>query len=179
MYIFTRDGLAAFASYEPDKKNAPGWLDDKERRAIHDDAAAGERHYLVRGWDRDLIKMIIGDEQQVFVDMRADYPYRGLIWAEHMPKIMDDLVSGIDYYSLKAGVLDHLQDSYDLFPNGPGPKRYTKYYNDLVAIHETAKQQMDERFGIAEFHGTEDPDLIGDLEYQEALAALSDVTEEE
>lgn len=128
MYIFTKHGLAAFASYEPDKKNANGWLDDNERLAIHESALSGERHYVVRGWHRDLIKAIIGPDQQVFVDLDADYPYRGLVWAEQMPGIMDDLVSGIDYYSLKASVTGDWE-----------------YYRALAATHAAAKEHMDPR----------------------------------
>ena len=129
MYIFTKHGLVAIAAYEPDRKNPPGWLIDAERRFIHNSAASGERHYLVRGWHFDLIQNVIGHHQAVFVDHEADYPYRGLVWAADMPMAMEMLVNDIDYYSLKASVVEN-----------------RTLWSGLNDVHTVAKRHWDWRY---------------------------------
>ena len=129
MYCFTKHGLVAIAAYEPDRKNPPGWLIDSERRFIHNNAAEGERHYLVRGWHFDLIQSVIGNHQAVFVDGEADYPYRGLVWAADMPMTMEMLVNDIDYYSLKASVAED-----------------QTLWSGLNDVHTVAKRHFDWRY---------------------------------
>ncbi len=129
MYIFTKQGLVAIAAYQPDMNNPPGWLIDAERRFIHNSAAEGERHYLVRGWHFDLIQHVITPQQAVFVDHEADYLYRGLVWAADMGWVMEQLVDGIDYYSLKASVAEN-----------------QTLWSGLNDVHTVAKRHWDWRY---------------------------------
>ena len=132
MYVFTKHGLAAFAGYRWWSKNAPGWLDDHVREAIHDEAANGEPHYLVRGWHPQLIADLIGPDQTVFSDDDADYQYRGLIRWQDMPGVIQNQVDQVNYRSLKSAVHNALDNHY---------------YMGLAATHETAKFHMDKRVG--------------------------------
>lgn len=134
MYVFTKHGLIAAAHYKTEKANAPGWLEDRERIRLHNLAVAGADHILVvRGWHREAIRMVLSDNQQVFVDLKADYPFRGLVTSEDFVRLMTDEINSIDYFSLKADVVDDVE-----------------YYNGLAAVHSEAKQQFDPRFPAME-----------------------------
>jgi hypothetical protein len=134
MYVFTRHGLIAVAHYKAEKQNAPGWMEDRERIRLHNLAVAGADHILVvRGWHRDAIRMVLSDDQQVFVDLKADYPFRGLITSKDFTRLITDEINSIDYFSLKADVINDVE-----------------YYSGLAAVHSEAKQQFDPRFPAME-----------------------------
>ena len=135
MYVFTRDGIVAIAAYLADMENAEGWLEDPIRRKIHASSVDGEDNFVVRGWHPTLIAEVLGMKvngvgQSVFYDDQADYPYRGLVKGDDMPLVFEHLMSKVDYYSLKASVLDTDQ----------------QMWNGLNAVHQTAKHAFDTRY---------------------------------
>ena len=135
MYVFTRDGLVAIAHYDPEMNNHEGWLEDGIRREIHQSSVNGEDNFVVRGWHPTLIAEVLGMKvngvgQSVFYDDQADYPYRGLVKGDDMPLVFEHLMSKVDYYSLKASVLNTDQ----------------QMWNGLNAVHQTAKHAFDTRY---------------------------------
>ena len=94
----------------------------------------GEDNFVVRGWHPTLIAEVLGMKvngvgQSVFYDDQADYPYRGLVKGDDMPLVFEPDVE-VDYYSLKASVLDTDQ----------------QMWNGLNAVHQTAKHAFDTRY---------------------------------
>lgn len=129
MWLFTQNGFIAVCSYNPQRGQdggLPGWLDDWDRRSIHERALEGQDRdahdsaFLLRARRREALdwalrspsrvwKAPIGEVfgQRVYdAGSNADYRYRLLLPRMIFWRVFAALFESVAYDSLKAGVLE-------------------------------------------------------------------------